>query len=194
MTFSMATQINSQSPASPTKLTFRSLESKMLYMNSIYQLPISTVPSLFPAIGWQLRQPAHNVNPEDIIFVQRLKAFKKILLDEVGEVDEIIDKVNSGAEDIDILTDLADWLGDLQVYCYSEMIRLGIPHKETMNIIMDSNFSKLDADGKPIIKDGKFEKGPFYWKPEPKLKEMLLEKIAEAEYAAQNKHIPLGDD
>lgn len=171
----------------PTKLTFRSLESKMLYMNSIYQLPISQVPSLVPAIQWQLKQPMKAEQIEDSLLVRRLKAFKKILLDEVSEVDEIIDKVNADAGQIDILTDLADWLGDLQVYCHSEMIRLGIPYKETMNIIMDSNFSKLDADGKPIIKDGKFEKGPFYWKPEPQIKQMLLDKIEEAKFAEAHK-------
>jgi hypothetical protein len=43
---------------------------------------------------------------------------------------------------------------------------------------MDSNFSKLGADGKPIYDErGKVMKGPFYWKPEPKIKELLLERI-----------------
>jgi hypothetical protein len=63
-----------------------------------------------------------------------------------------------------------------------------------MNIIMASNFSKLGADGKPILADGKVQKGPFYWKPEPRLKQMLLSSIAEAAYAAQEKRVPLGDD
>jgi hypothetical protein len=43
-----------------------------------------------------------------------------------------------------------------------------------LQIIMDSNASKLGADGKPIYDaNGKFLKGPNYWKPEPKIRELL---------------------
>lgn len=36
---------------------------------------------------------------------------------------------------------------------------------------MQSNFSKLGADGKPIYDErGKVQKGQNYWKPEPKIK------------------------
>jgi hypothetical protein len=77
--------------------------------------------------------------------------------------------------------DLADWLGDIQVYCASEMAKYGIPITETKRIIMSSNFSKLDAKGQPIYDDeGKVQKGPMYWKPEPRIKAMLAEKIEEA--------------
>ena len=39
---------------------------------------------------------------------------------------------------------------------------------------MDSNESKLGADGNPIYDgNGKFLKGPNYWKPEPKIKALL---------------------
>ena len=42
---------------------------------------------------------------------------------------------------------------------------------------MESNFSKLGGDGK-VIKDerGKILKGPNYWKPELRIKEMLKER------------------
>lgn len=41
-------------------------------------------------------------------------------------------------------------------------------------IIIDSNENKLDVNGKPIYDaNGKFLKGPNYWKREPKLKELL---------------------
>ena len=40
---------------------------------------------------------------------------------------------------------------------------------------MDSNQSKLGADGKPIYDaNGKFLKGPNYWKPEPRIRELIL--------------------
>ena len=42
---------------------------------------------------------------------------------------------------------------------------------------MDSNESKLGAHGKPIYDaNGKFLKGPDYWKPEPGIKELLKSK------------------
>ena len=72
------------------------------------------------------------------------------------------------------MTDLADWLGDIVVYCASEARRWGIPLNRVLNVIMESNFSKLDADGQPIYDErGKVMKGPNYWKPEPKIKEVL---------------------
>lgn len=44
-----------------------------------------------------------------------------------------------------------------------------------LDVIMDSNESKLGADGKPIYdENGKFLKGPNYWKPEPRIKTLLL--------------------
>ena len=41
-------------------------------------------------------------------------------------------------------------------------------------ITMDSNESKLDANGNPIYdSNGKFLNGTNYWKPEPKIKKLL---------------------
>jgi hypothetical protein len=39
---------------------------------------------------------------------------------------------------------------------------------------MESNFSKLGADGQPIYDErGKVMKGPSYWKPEPRIRSLL---------------------
>jgi hypothetical protein len=44
---------------------------------------------------------------------------------------------------------------------------------------MDRNERKLGANGKPIYDpNGKFLKGPNYWKPNPKIKELLQAAIA----------------
>ena len=68
----------------------------------------------------------------------------------------------------------APLLGDVIVYCRSEALKYGIPLEAVLQIIMDSNASKLGADGKPIYDaNGKFLKGPNYWKPEPKIRELL---------------------
>lgn len=122
-----------------------------------------------------LNAPGVPTYDESLAF--RLTQFKEILQDELNEVDLILDKIKSGEQsEIDILTDLSDWLGDIIVYCSSEMTRHGLPSEDILSIIMDSNDSKLDANGNPIVINGKVQKGPGYWKPEPKIKELLGKK------------------
>ncbi len=128
--------------------------------NGIYKLPVSAMPTLDVGV------PA----------ADRMAAFKDILMEEVHEMDEIIAAQRSGADALEVLTMLADLLGDIQVYCASEMAKFGLPLDQVLSIIMQSNFSKLGADGLPIYDErGKVMKGPNYWKPEPKLHAMLKE-------------------
>lgn len=128
--------------------------------NGIYKLAVNTTPTL------QVGVPV----------ADRLRAFKHILNEEVDEIDEIITAIENGAPSLEVLTMLADLLGDIQVYCASEMKKFGLPLDEVLAIIMQSNFSKLGADGNPIYDErGKVQKGPNYWKPEPKIKAMLAE-------------------
>ena len=129
-------------------------------MNAMYKLPARENPAL----------------PEDV--VGRLTKFKATLMDEVHEIDEIVAAAQKGAPSSDILVAMADLLGDVIVYCRSEALKYGLPLEDVLDIIMDSNESKLGADGKPIYDaNGKFLKGPNYWRPEPKIK-VLLEKAA----------------
>ncbi|MEK6855059.1 MAG: pyrophosphatase [Nanoarchaeota archaeon] len=134
--------------------------------------------------------------------LKRIINFKDILEEEVREIDKIIEKYRELAEPyisdlgenpsweeinkfvpeevkIEILTELADWLGDIKVYAASEAKRYGIPIYDVLNIIMQSNFSKLGEGEKPIYDErGKIMKGPGYWKPEPKIKELLKEGLS----------------
>jgi predicted HAD superfamily Cof-like phosphohydrolase len=133
--------------------------------NEIYKLPINRKPTLQG--------------------IERLENFKNILLEEVSEVDEIIQKYKESETQpseqirIELLTALSDWLGDMVVYITSEAAKHGIDLNKTLEIIMQSNFSKLGADGKPIYDErGKVLKGPNYWKPEPKISELLKEKLS----------------
>ena len=125
-------------------------------MNAMYKLPASDRPVL----------------PEDV--VGRLSKFKATLMDEVHEIDQIVELAQSGAPQTEILVAIADLLGDVIVYCRSEALKYGLPLEDVLDVIMDSNESKLGADGKPIYDpNGKFLKGPNYWKPEPKIKALL---------------------
>jgi len=102
---------------------------------------------------------------------ERLRQFHDILSEELNEIWDIeIDNT----QDIEVAVSLADLLGDLIVYCASECRRWGIPMEQVLNIIMDSNFSKLGDDGLTSKDErGKILKGNSYWKPEPKIKQLL---------------------
>lgn len=89
--------------------------------NGIYKLPSVDTPTL-NAVG----------DP-----VERLHNFKNILAEELTEIDAVITLVETAqtASDANIdhldatyaaLTALADLLGDIQVYCASEMAKFGL--------------------------------------------------------------------
>lgn len=128
---------------------------------------------------YRLPQP-----PKPTLEFQRLEAFQgnsastqSILREECDEGMDVIMKYACSESDADVLTAQADWLGDMIVYCTSELERYGLNPETVLGIIMDSNFSKLDKNGLPIYDErGKVMKGPGYWKPEPKLK-AYIEKV-----------------
>lgn len=131
---------------------------KIRRMNKMYNLPISNVP----------------VCPGK----SNLTAFKSILSEEVDEISDIIPI----DERVDRIVAFADLLADVIVYCKSEALKFGIPIDEVFDIVMESNFSKLGEDGLPIKDErGKFLKGPNYWKPEPKIKELILGRMKQGE-------------
>lgn len=134
----------------------KSFPERIALMNAMYRLPANAGPCL----------PAN--------VAERLVRFKATLLDEVHEIDDISAQVAAGADPADVLVAIADLLGDVMVYCRSEALKYGLPLEEVLEVIMDSNESKLGADGNPIYDgNGKFLKGPNYWKPEPRIRALL---------------------
>ena len=134
----------------------KTFAERIAAMNAMYKLPAHS----------QLRLPA------DV--ADRLTKFKATLLDEVHEIDEIVELSKNGGTTMDVAVAIADLLGDIMVYCRSEALKYGLPLEDVLDIIMDSNESKLGADGKPIYDaNGKFLKGPNYWKPEPRVKALF---------------------
>lgn len=134
----------------------KAFASRIAAMNAMYKLPANDHPTL----------------PGDV--VDRLVKFKATLLDEVHEIDEIVKLSKEGGAPLDIAVAIADLLGDIVVYCRSEALKYGLPLEDVLDVIMDSNESKLGADGKPIYDaNGKFLKGPSYWRPEPRIRALL---------------------
>lgn len=76
----------------------------------------------------------------------------------------------------DDLLEVLDALCDLQYFLNGMIIIHGLQDifDEAFSIVHDSNMSKLGSDGQPILRtDGKILKGPNYWKPTEKLKELI---------------------
>lgn len=100
----------------------------------------------------------------------RLNQFRVVLKDELDEIRDVYQRPGGSPD----FVALADCLGDLIVYIFSEARRWGIPLVDVLHIIMDSQDSKL-VDGKPLMaKDGsKFIKGPNYLPPEENIRRLL---------------------
>ena len=99
----------------------------------------------------------------------RLNQFHRVLSDELEELYEVYEE---GTEPNFVA--LADCLGDLVVYIFSEARRWGIPLIDVLHLIMDSQDSKL-VDGQPLMaEDGsKFIKGLNYTPPEENIRRLL---------------------
>lgn len=139
-------------------------------MNERYDLPVNNTPT---DLG-----------------VDRIGNFFDILMEEMRELNvvyneavtlrERADGILIDYDALECLVKLSDLLGDLTVYIRSEATKWGIPLEEVLDVIMDSNESKLDENGQPI-KDsrGKFLKGPNFVPPEPRIRELLRSRMAE---------------
>lgn len=141
------------------------LDEKILAFNRLYKLPAPMVPGVIA------------VASSDGGLLGRLDAFKKVLQAEVSEVDDIIGKIQDPKvqySEIALLVDLADWFADIIVYCASEARKYGLTITDIVDLVMASNMSKEFPDGPHYDENGKVQKGPNYWKPEPAIK-LLLE-------------------
>ena len=163
------------------------LEASVLFFNGMYKLPISPEPGFQAEMVWQNKRLTADYDTRGAAVSRFNDFFGSILQKELNESQDLIEHAaDPGLESIDVLVELADLLGDIIVYCTSEAARFGIPMDEVLKIIMASNFSKLDENGQPIYDaDGKVCKGPNYWKPEPRIKELLLSLQADGSYAAE---------
>ena len=138
----------------------KTFPERIALMNAMYKLPAHATPTITPDTA------------------ERLRKFKATLLDEVNEIDEIIDAAKRGAEPIELAVGIADLLGDIIVYCRSEGAQVRPAARGGAGADHGQQREQARADGEPIFDaNGKFLKGPNYWKPEPKIR-ALLESIA----------------
>lgn len=130
-------------------------------MNLMYDLPVNDTPQFYG-------------NP-----LYKIDNFQNILSEQIIEADDIVKDIdNLQIEGIDVLVSIANLLADITIDCRSEAMKYGIPLEEVINIVMDSNESKLGEDGEPLKNEfGRVLKGVNYLNPEPKIRELLISRI-----------------
>lgn len=145
---------------------WKSFHQAIIKMNETYELPVNQAPTLLTNQALRTQQFIDILNKE---------------IDEgYGMLQQLQGQLYFDSEkQLESLTDLADWYGDIIVYVTSEAIRNGIPLMEVLQIIMESNMTKLGEDGKPIKDENdKFLKGPNFVTPEARIKELLRSKLS----------------
>jgi predicted HAD superfamily Cof-like phosphohydrolase len=121
---------------------------------------------------WQsiFGRKGHIVSKSPIIVPQELAKQRAEFLYE--EIQEYLD-ANEAGDIVEIL----DALCDILYFLFGMVVIHGLQKKFTQafEIVHQSNMSKLDDDGKIIIResDGKVLKGKNYWKPREKLEKLL---------------------
>ena len=145
---------------------YKGFNEDVVKMNKMFDLPVKQ--------SIELGRDLHD----------KVTKFHKTLSDEVNELLVLKDKLDDPMfkdgmphyvdVSIDHYVELADLLGDIIVYCASEAVKHGIYLPEVLQAIMESQWSKLGANGE-VIKDenGKFLKGEDYQPPEATIKKLL---------------------
>lgn len=101
--------------------------------NDMYRLPISHTPILSWAQAQYHRTGLEGTTPDTSAVHEAWQTqvgnFLNILSEELTEIDDILamfDDDDDSYDIVDILTAVADWLGDVAVYCMSEATKYGV--------------------------------------------------------------------
>ena len=90
-----------------------------------------------------------------------------LIEEEAAEFLNAADEVYADPENLDARMHLAKELSDLVFVCYQFAAAFGIDLDKAMDLVYESNLSKLDERGEPIFRpDGKVLKGPNYQPPD----------------------------
>lgn len=76
------------------------------------------------------------------------------------------------------IIDIADALGDMLYILFGTAVEHGLDMQPIIDIIQDSNMSKLDDNGMPIINEfGKIVKSHNFIPPEPRIEKEVIRQI-----------------
>jgi len=92
---------------------------------------------------------------------------RALVLEEGSEFLSAVDECFADPENMQRREELIKELSDLVFVCYQFAATYGIDLDKAMQLVYESNLSKLDEQGKPIYReDGKVLKGPNYAPPD----------------------------
>lgn len=123
----------------------------------------------------QARQFREVFNQESLDNISRYGFIKKKLWDmqvaliteEAREFLDASDEVFADPENQDARHELLKELSDLVFVCYQFAAAFNLDLDQAMNLVFESNLSKLDEQGNAIFRaDGKVLKGPNYQPPD----------------------------
>lgn len=103
--------------------------------------------------------------------VELLELRKRLLAEEIRELFEEIDNSIAEISRQDTIStqtqaNLMKEMADVQYVLSGMAVTFGLPADKAFDRVHDSNLSKLDENGKPILRDdGKIMKGPRYHPP-----------------------------
>lgn len=162
---------------------YKGFNEDIIKMNKMFDLPVRQSIEPDKDLATKLYQ-LHNTLTDEVNELLDITA----ILDEPEFSDTMGKSAKYPIVTIDHYVSLADLLGDMIVYCASEANKHGIYLPEVLQAIMESQWSKLGANGE-VIKDenGKFLKGENYQPPEPMIKKLLQ---ARNGMVAVSKHPP----
>ncbi len=91
----------------------------------------------------------------------------RLVREEASEFLVAADECFADPENTKTREEVVKELSDLVFVCYQFAATYGIDLDKAMNLVFESNLSKLDEQGKPIYRaDGKVLKGPNYAPPD----------------------------
>ena len=123
----------------------------------------------------QARKFREIFNQEILVNISRFGFIKKglwdmqlrLIAEEGQELMTAADECFADPENTNRREELVKELSDLVFVCYQFAATYGIDLDKAMQLVYESNLSKLDEQGKPIYReDGKVLKGPSYLPPD----------------------------
>ena len=114
------------------------------------------------------RQKSHdNLSRYGIIDKERWELQLRLIREETNELFEAADELYADPENHDRRVDLVKELADSVFVHFQQAAAFNIDLDKALDLVFESNMSKLDENGKPIFRaDGKVLKGPNYQEPD----------------------------
>jgi hypothetical protein len=135
-----------------------SFQFNIARMHDVYGLPKNTAPTLDPALIGE--DPVTRLDKFVATIESKLHEYSSGFADGRPSIRrKVIEATARPPENPashDALTDIADWLADLSVYCRSEAMKFGLPHEDVQDAVLGANLTRSSINP-PYDENGKFQ-------------------------------------